>query len=149
MTVYLLDVSVLLAIHDHGHVHHQRANDWFGRMSAGGWATCPITENGFIRIASNPKYPRLDGGPDVLARLLEETCEIGIHEFWADSLPPSALFREDLSLTFDQLTDMYLVSLAIERGGKFATLDEHVPAHVIPGGADALAVIPVQAHPVP
>jgi len=142
VTVYLLDVSALLAIHDHGHVHHQRAIDWFGRIRAGGWTTYPITENGFIRIASNPKYPRLEGGPDVLARLLEETCETGAHEFWADTLPPRSVFREDLSLTFNQLTDLYLVSLTIQYGGKLATLDERIPAQVIPGGVDALEVIP-------
>lgn len=141
MSVYLLDVSVLIAIHDHGHIHHQRAIAWFGRIRAGGWATCPLTENGFIRIASNPKYPRLDGGPDVLARLLEETCEVGVHEFWADSLQPSFVFREDLSLTFDQLTDIYLLSLAIEHDGRLATLDEHIPAHVLSGGPEALEVI--------
>lgn len=141
MTIYLLDVNLLLAIHDRGHEHHETAIGWFGAFSAEGWATCPLTESGFVRIASNPKYPRMNGNPDVLARVLEQTCLSETHEFWADALSPLDILRPNIPITFNQITDIYLVALALEHGGKLATLDRSIPAHLFPGGADALHVI--------
>ncbi len=93
--VRLLDVNLLLALCDPRPVHHEAAHAWFHRTRAQGWATCPLTENGFIRIASHPKYPTTPGGPALTARLLAVFCADRHHRFWPDSvsLLDSALFQ--------------------------------------------------------
>ncbi len=61
MTIYLLDINLLLALTDPMHVHHELSHQWFAKKGRKGWATCPLTENGFVRIASHPKYPNRPG----------------------------------------------------------------------------------------
>ncbi|MDO9124550.1 MAG: VapC toxin family PIN domain ribonuclease, partial [Deltaproteobacteria bacterium] len=61
MTTYLLDVNLLLALSDPMHIHHELAHRWFAEKGHQAWATCPLTENGFIRIASHPNYPNRPG----------------------------------------------------------------------------------------
>ena len=77
--VALLDVNVLVALFDPSHVHHTAAHDWFADRGEEGWATCPITENGLLRIVGHPKYPNSPGPPspeasrlDALRRLWQE-----------------------------------------------------------------------------
>lgn len=68
----LLDVNFLVALFDPMHLHHEAAHEWFGRNRGGGWATCPLTENGFVRVVSNPRYPgRGTSTRDAIARLAE------------------------------------------------------------------------------
>ena len=50
----LLDVNVLVALFDPDHVHHEAAHVWFAATRGAGWATCPLTENGVVRVLSNP-----------------------------------------------------------------------------------------------
>ncbi len=131
------------------HPLHRRAYDWFQAVRDHGWATCPITENGFVRIASNPNNRGLGLTPPACAAALSLTCQSSNHQFWPDDITVREFLTSEMRMTHRQFSDLYLLSLSIEHGGKFATLDEHIPAHVIPGGADALEVIPVQARPVP
>ena len=124
----LLDASVLIALFDVGHVHHDVAHDWFGDNRARGWATSPLTENALLRIVSNPKYGSNWERAPILARRLQTFCASADHQFWPDtlSLGDSAVF--DLSLASHQhLTDVYLLGLAKTRGGVLATFDRTVP----------------------
>ena len=144
MTAYLLDVNVLLALCDPRHVHHEAAHGWFADVAAAGWATCPLTENAFVRIASQPAYPNRPGPPPVVAALLRRFRALPGHRFWPDSV---SLFDEGLfvlggSLSPGQLTDVYLLGLAARHGGCLATFDEGIPAGVVTGGTTALCVIP-------
>ena len=80
----LLDVNVLVALFDPDHVHHELAHDWFADNRADGWATCPVTENGFLRVLANPSYRSAVMRPSELAARLRRFCGSGHHEFWPD-----------------------------------------------------------------
>lgn len=144
MTAHLLDVNVLLALCDPGHLHHEAAHRWFGGVQAQGWATCPLTENAFVRIASQPKYPNSPGAPEVVASLLRRFCASPSHRFWpaAASLLDERCFRLKRPLTSGQLTDIYLLGLAVQNDGRLATFDATIPADAVAGGRAALLLIP-------
>ena len=125
MSAYLLDTNVLIAILWPGHAQHAKALHWFSKHRNHGWATCPITAAGFVRIISNPAY-----SPDALPiadalKLLKANTDAGDHRFWTAKLNLSdALSRFGKHLSgHQQITDAYLLALAIERGGVLATLD--------------------------
>ena len=130
----LLDVNVLIALLDQDHSLHQRAREWFGDPGRGAWASCPLTQNGCVRIMSNPGYPR--GIPVAAAiRLLREAIADSRHEFWPDDL---SLLDERVADGTRihgprQLTDLYLLALAVRRGGKFITFDGSIAIHAIKG----------------
>jgi predicted nucleic acid-binding protein len=86
MTTYLLDVNVLIALSDPMHLHHDAAHRWFGSHGKESWATCPITENGFVRIASHPSYPNRPGDTPVVLSLLRQMCAVEGHHFWPDGI---------------------------------------------------------------
>jgi len=143
MSTALLDVNVLLALCDPRHVHHSAAHGWFAAGRAEGWATCPLTENAFVRIASQVAYPSRPGGPATVARLLRTFCGDPGHRFWPDEvslLAPSGLRLAD-RLTPGQITDIYLLALAVHNRGRLATFDSTIPAWAVDGGADALELI--------
>jgi toxin-antitoxin system PIN domain toxin len=143
LTIRLLDVNVLLALHDQMHPLHHRAYSWFQLIRNEGWATCPITENGFVRIVSGPGYSGLNLTPASSTAALALTCHSGHHQFWPDDISVRDFLEAEMRITHRQFPDLYLLALALEHGGKLTTLDEHIPAHVIPGGADVLEVIPI------
>ncbi len=120
----LLDVNVLLALLDSAHVFHQRARDWLVANAPSGWASCPITENGFVRVISQPGYPKPIKTSQAIA-LLKSATGTPLHEFWpadVSLLQPSVL---DASRVHGprQLTDLYLLALAVAHGGRLATFD--------------------------
>ncbi|MCX7031372.1 MAG: PIN domain-containing protein [Spirochaetes bacterium] len=123
---FLLDVNCLVALFDGSHVNHEAAHGWFGEVGSRAWATCPITENGFIRVISNPAYPSIAATPnEVLERLLE-FCRHPGHLFWPDDV--SLLEELDDAvrarlLGHQQLTDFYLAFLALRHDGKLVTFD--------------------------
>ena len=143
MTVCLLDVNLLLALCDSCHVHHELAHEWFAAKGQLAWATCPITENGFIRIASQPSYPNSPGGTSCVANLLRRFCRGRGHHFWPDavSLMDETLFKFSLTPSPNQTTDVYLLGLAVKNRGKLATLDGSIPTAVVTGGERALEVV--------
>jgi uncharacterized protein len=142
--IHLLDVNVLLALSDSRHVHHEPAHRWFAAKEKAGWATCPITENGFIRIASHPSYPNSPGGTARTAELLRTFCCGRGHHFWPDvvSLTDATLFKIGATLTANQTTDVYLLGLAVKNGGKLATFDGSIQSTAVAGGNDAIEIIP-------
>lgn len=138
----LLDVNVLVALFDAAHVHHEAAHDWFADHRSDGWATCAITENGFIRVLTNPKSAINERTPAILDSL-RAFCASGHHVFWPDTISlRDGLF--DLSITqgHRQLTDIYLLGLAVKMGGVLATFDTTIPIKSVRGARrDMLAVI--------
>jgi toxin-antitoxin system PIN domain toxin len=142
--VALLDVNVLVALFDPDHVHHDLAHDWFADHRAGGWATCATTENGFVRVVSNPRYQAEAPRPAVALDQLRRFCASGHHHFWAEDLSLRDAARFDLKNArgHGQLTDVYLLGLAKCRGGRLATFDRTIPLSAVTGArADVLAVI--------
>jgi len=130
----LLDVNVLIALLDAGHVHHMAASAWLHASVEKGWASCPLTQNGCLRILSTEGYPRRQPVAAVAARLLEAT-QTPYHEFWPDEisvLDPSR-FEQGRWLNSRQITDAYLLALAVHRNGTFVTLDRNVDLRLVRG----------------
>jgi len=141
--IRLLDVNVLIALADPSHVSHDKAHDWFAQVGRAGWATCPITENGLVRILSNPKYPNSPGGPAEAAMVLSAFVSLPGHAFWPDSisLRDAALFAHDRIGHAANVTDAYLLALAVANGGALATLDRRLSPVAVHGGRTALRII--------
>jgi len=137
----LLDVNVLIALLDADHSLHARATEWLGSHAREGWASCPITENGCVRIMSHPGYPNALPVPAVMARLAEASAS-DFHEFWPDDI--SLLDARVANATRihgpRQITDVYLLALAVRHGGQFVTLDTSV-SHVAVIGAEKRHVL--------
>lgn len=140
---YLLDVSVVIALLDTRHVHHAKAHDWFALTGRANFATSPIVENGALRILGNPRYAGSPGSPAAVAPSLNSLRAIGDHRFWPDDL--SLLDSPHIDVAklraAGQVTDTYLLALAVSRGGRLATLDRKLDANAVVGGAAALEVI--------
>ncbi len=143
MTAYLLDVSTTIALIDRMHVGHEPANRWFAEKSSGGWATCPIVENGVVRIMSQPSYPNVQESPAIVAAVLRQLCRLPAHEFWPDnlSLVTSDLIDLHLLTSAPRVTDTYLLALAASRNGKLATLDRRLQTAPVRNGAAHLELI--------
>lgn len=142
--IALLDVNVLVALFDPDHPHHEPAHEWFAANRTGGWATCPLTENGLVRILSNPAYTETHEAPAAIRDRLDAFCGSGQHHFYADevSLRDSGLFRL-AAVTHRQLTDIYLLGVARHHGGRLATFDRSIPRGAVNGAGPAqLEVIP-------
>jgi len=143
VTRYLLDVNVLIALIDPAHVQHDRAHDWFAAMGKHGWATCPLTENGVLRIVGHARYPNSPGTPAAVAEVMAILCGLGGHEFWPDDVTLFHTQLVDTARLLDsaQVTDTYLLALAIAHGGKLATFDRHLVTDAVVNGATALHLI--------
>lgn len=130
----LLDVNVLIALLQPDHAHHAAAQQWWTENRQEGWATCPLTQNGFLRIVSQPKYPRPITVAEALELLAEDVADTN-HQFWPDdiSLLDTVLFRRDRMLGPKQLTDIYLLALAVKHGGRLATFDRAIPVSAVQG----------------
>lgn len=124
----LLDINVLIALLDADHIHHLRARDWLSAHIAAGWASCPLTQNGYVRIVSQPAYPKPQP-PAAAIALLREACATRHHAFWPDDASILDEARIDASRIHGprQLTDVYLLALAQAHGGRFVTFDAGVP----------------------
>jgi uncharacterized protein len=125
MSAALLDVNVLVAIAWPNHVHHPIARDWFLASRSGAWATCPVTESGFVRVSSNPKaLPAAVSPAEAIELLVRLRAQPG-HTFWTDpvSLASSAHVPRSHLVSHKQVTDAHLLALAREHGGRIATFD--------------------------
>lgn len=126
--IALLDVNVLVALFDPDHIHHEAAHVWFSTNRPHGWASCPITENGLVRILSNVAYTGGHATTVAIRRRLDTFCSSGNHSFWPDQLSLREERRFKLSgVTHGRITDVYLLGLAAERGGRLATFDRRIP----------------------
>jgi toxin-antitoxin system PIN domain toxin len=137
----LLDVNVLVALFDPGHVHHDIAHDWFADHRENGWATCAITEHGLVRVLCNPACGRR---AHTVVKALQKFKASGHHVFWdaTVSLTDERLFNLSLVRGHSQLTDVYLLGLAHHMKGCLATLDRGIPrSAVTPAREVSLQVI--------
>jgi toxin-antitoxin system PIN domain toxin len=143
VTTYLLDVNVLIALVDVAHVQHDSAHEWFARDGKASWATCPMTENAFLRILGNPRYPNTPGSPAAVAPLLTGLRRSAGHVFWPDDIGIVDSDRVDPAKlsTHGQVTDSYLLALAVAHRGKLATFDRRLATNAVTGGARALVAI--------
>ena len=130
----LLDVNVLIALLDEAHLHHALASSWLERELRYGWASCPITQNGCVRIMSQPVYPGHFSAVEVAERLAE-AANGPEHEFWPADISLLQNGRIDWSrvLGHRQVTDAYLLALAIQHGGRFVTFDQRIVPQAVIG----------------
>jgi toxin-antitoxin system PIN domain toxin len=145
MKGWLLDTDLLIALLWPSHEQHDLALKWFTRHRAKGWATCPFTEAGFVRIVSNPAFSRDAVRPREAIQVLAANTAAKDHVFWPDELPfaEAAAFAGARLLGHQQLTDAYLLGLAIRRGGVLATLDQRIAALLEPESAARRALVTV------
>jgi toxin-antitoxin system PIN domain toxin len=135
-----LDVNVLIAILDQEHDHHLQAKSWFQKDGHPDWLTCPTTENGVIRIMSLPSYPRLTTTPATVLDSLESLRRKGNHSFEADivSLLDNPRVERSRILASKQVTDTYLLALAVHHGAVLVTLDHRLSPIAVKNGSSHL-----------
>ena len=125
----LLDVNVIIALLDPDHDFHQRAHRWWASDASSGWASSPITQIGVIRIMSHPSYnPRRAMSPRAIIELLHRFTQATDHQFWPDrvSLLDATVIEPDRILGSRQITELYLLALAVDYGGRLVTFDESI-----------------------
>jgi uncharacterized protein len=141
----LLDVSVLIVLFDPDHVFHNRVHSWWAAASNKGWASCPLTENGMIRIMSTRSYSQKTAftSIDIVSRLQQFVTNTD-HEFWPDdiSLRNATIFPDNRSYSSHTLTDIYLLGLAVQHAGRLVTMDAHISVACVRGAnAQTICVI--------
>ena len=130
----LLDINVLIALLDQDHSMHERASSWFAANAGNGWASCPITQNGCVRIMSHPSYPNALRVGAIMERL-GEAIVTAHHQFWADdvSLLDARIADSTRIHGPRQVTDLYLLALALRHRGCFVSFDSSIPMTAING----------------
>ena len=141
---HLLDINVLIALLDPDHAFHQRAHAWWGNQGHA-WASCPLTENGLLRIMASAAYSKATRFTvsDIALRL-SAFADNSDHAFWPDllSIRDQLHFKHASILSSKHLTDLYLLALAVENHGCLVTFDQHIPLNAVPtAGASHLLVI--------
>jgi toxin-antitoxin system PIN domain toxin len=134
----LLDVNVLIALHDSDHVHHQRASEWFAAHAKKGWASCPLTQNGCLRVMSQPAYPSAQSLASLLD-MLRQSTSTSFHEFWSDdaSILDARRFHQAHMHSHRQITDLYLLGLAVKNRGRLVSFDIRIPLTAVHGATQA------------
>lgn len=130
----LLDINVLIALHDRDHVHHQRAALWLESNIVHGWASCPLTQNGCLRIMSQQGY----SSPQplaVLVAMLQGSTDTAFHALWSDdiSLLDARYFQHSHMHRHNQLTDLYLLALAVKNDGRLVSFGQRIPLSAVQG----------------
>ena len=130
----LLDVNVLIALHDREHVHHERAAQWLEANIEHGWASCPLTQNGCLRVMSQSGY----SNPlplAVLSGMLQRSTGATFHQMWSDdiSILDAKRFNHSNIHSPKQLTDLYLLGLAVKHKGRLASFDQRIPLSAVVG----------------
>lgn len=138
----LLDVNSLIALVDQDHVDHAAMQNWFSARHKAGWATCPLTENGMIRVLSQPAYPSGQRTPSEVIQVLNalKAAFAEWHQFWADdiSLADHRIFEPSLIATAKQVSDIYLLGLASRHEATFVSFDRSLAWQPVRGGSKAL-----------
>ncbi|MDP2370540.1 TA system VapC family ribonuclease toxin [Rhodoferax sp.] len=132
----LLDINVLIALHDRDHVHHAHASSWLAANMAQGWASCPLTQNGCLRIMSQSGYSNPQP-LSVLMPMLQRSTTNAHHHFWSDdiSLLDAARFNQGFMHSPRQLTDLYLLGLAVKQGARLVSFDQRIPLSAVQGAS--------------
>lgn len=140
--IHLLDANMLIALGDADHIHAEAAIQFFETDAVrDGWATCPLTQNAFLQILGNPNYPHGPGSPEEARRILKGLLAAPGHRFWPDEI---SLSDETLAPSLpppSQLTDCYLLALAVRKNGNLVTFDRGIQASSVKGGKKALKIL--------
>lgn len=140
--VYLLDVNVLIALAWPSHIHHSAAHEWFSTKGRNGWATCPMTQCGFVRISSNTKIIADAVSPHEARYLLQRMTQHRGHVFWPDTLDFTSKEFDSLMVAgHRQVTDAYLLRLASTKKGILASFDQSI-SHLF--GVEGVFSAPVE-----
>jgi uncharacterized protein len=140
---WLFDVSFLIALLQDQHVYFDRAHVWWAANRAKGWASSPLTQNGFLRITPQLRFPK----PVVVADALDVLSEMiagTYHVFWPDdiSLLDDQLLDRSRILGPNQLTDAYLLALVVKHRGRLVTFDRAIPIAAVRGARADHVVAP-------
>lgn len=140
---FLLDVNVVIALIDPVHNFHDAAHEWLSNIGQAIWATCPMTENGALRIVGHPRYRNSPSTLGAVFQAVSDLCALPGHVFWPDdiSILDAQLVNSGNLLTSGQVTDSYLLALAIRHGGKLATFDVRLVSYAVNGGKAGLHLI--------
>jgi toxin-antitoxin system PIN domain toxin len=141
MTAYLLDVNVLIALSWPEHMQHMLAQRWFAKHRGKGWATCPLSQAGFVRIVSNPAFSSRSVSVQQAIEGLAGSLRDDAHQFWPDSISLADAMRlvTEPIRGHQQITDAYLVALAMHKRGKLATLDRGIREWAPAGSVELIA----------
>lgn len=139
----LLDVNVLIALIDPRHVHHEMAHQWFAARGSAPWASCALTQNAVLRIVGHPRYPNNPGSPAAVSSVLGQLISHPQHIFWSEAPSLLGLPHVDPAGLIDaaQISDTYLLAVAVHHGGTLATLDRRLSTRAIRDGDHALEQI--------
>jgi toxin-antitoxin system PIN domain toxin len=142
----LLDLNVLVALLWPAHEHHAAAHRWFGGGIDASWATCSLTQLGFVRLLSNPAFSRDALSPAEATALLARNVGHRGHQFWSDSLQvPAALRGVEAKLQgHRQVADVYLLAVAHRNKGALATFDRALGAFAADRFAGVVQVVPTR-----
>lgn len=138
----LLDINVLIALHDRDHVHHRRASEWLAANIQHGWASCPLTQNGCLRIMSQSAYPNAQP-LSVLVPMLQRATRHPLHRLWPDdiSMLDDSHFHHGHIHGARQLTDLYLLALSVRNEGRLVSFDQRIPTSAVSGASRSHLVI--------
>ena len=141
--IALFDVGVLVALFDPAHLHHDTAHAWLDEHRGQGWATCPVSENGFVRIVAHPDYPGSRSTVSDALERLQAFTESGDHHFWPDSTSLRRGSRFDAGRLEDHghITAGYLLLLAVHHGGRLVTFDHALAPAVVPAARPEQLVV--------
>jgi toxin-antitoxin system PIN domain toxin len=140
--VALLDVNVLVALAWPTHLHHVPAHAWFRVHNERGWATCPVTQAGFVRVSSNHRVLPNAKSPQEALALLQRIVALPHHVFWEDDTALSTTMHMDATklLGHAQVTDAHLLALTLRRRGRLVSFDQGVRS-LVPRGVSADVVV--------
>ena len=144
--IRLLDINVLLALAWPSHLHHEVAHRWFGQLRSEGWASCPATQSGFVRLSATRGVVPDPMTPVEAIAAIERSASQPEHHFWPQDEQVGAIAPEIMVRIMGprQMSDAVLLDLAIKHGGRLATFDQAI-GHLIPRGsplADYIEIIP-------
>ncbi len=141
MSIVLLDVNVLIALAWPSHIHHESAHRWFSAIRSSGWATCPLTQSGFVRVSANTRVFPDSVTPQEALTLLADIVTVDGHHFWSDTvnLSSSEYIEPNKILGFRQVTDAHLIAIALSHHGRIASFDKGL-ASLVPSGYKARKV---------
>jgi uncharacterized protein len=138
----LLDVNALIALVDSDHLGHDAMRTWFKAHQRSGWATCPLTENGMVRVLSQPAYPSGQRAPAEIIEVLNalKSAFSDRYEFWPDdiSIADPEIFDGALIAGTRQVTDIYLLGLAARRKGTVVSFDRSIAWQAVKDGSPKL-----------
>jgi toxin-antitoxin system PIN domain toxin len=143
----LFDVNILIALGDQEHIHREAALQLLKKARSIGWATCPLSENGFLRILGHPNYPKGPASPQTARIILSSLTGQPGHQFWSDDFSFTDTKAFPTLPAARELTDYYLLALAVRKGARFASFDRRIDPTHIPGGSAAYWGIKTQVYP--